>query len=169
MPAAGCQSPAKVTSVPPRPVSGRSHNARLGQSGADRLGPNPEANGRDAHISGISPGAEYCPLANPTASGRTNVQVQCWCDRRMAVPSVFGRLRNCRSPELPLGSLRLKPESKLLPQCRNQRRYRGIRFFRRLRVRYDKRADIHEAFLSLGCAADLLAIAAKDFDGGLSE
>jgi hypothetical protein len=23
--------------------------------------------------------------------------------------------------------------------------------FRRLRVRYDKRADIHEAFLSLGC------------------
>ena len=89
---------------------------------------------------------------NPTASGRTNVQVQCWCDRRMAVPSVFGRLRNCRSPELPLASLRLKPESKLLPQCRNQRRYRGIRFFRRLRVRYDKRADIHEALLSLGCA-----------------
>jgi hypothetical protein len=24
--------------------------------------------------------------------------------------------------------------------------------FRRLRLRYDKRADIHEAFLSLGCA-----------------
>ena len=24
--------------------------------------------------------------------------------------------------------------------------------FRRLRIRYDKRADIHEAFLSLGCA-----------------
>ena len=24
--------------------------------------------------------------------------------------------------------------------------------FRRLRVRYDKRVDIHEAFLSLGCA-----------------
>jgi hypothetical protein len=24
--------------------------------------------------------------------------------------------------------------------------------FRRLRVRHDKRADIHEAFLSLGCA-----------------
>jgi len=24
--------------------------------------------------------------------------------------------------------------------------------FRRLRVRYDKRADIHDAFLSLGCA-----------------
>jgi hypothetical protein len=24
--------------------------------------------------------------------------------------------------------------------------------FRRLRVRYEKRADIHEAFLSLGCA-----------------
>jgi hypothetical protein len=24
--------------------------------------------------------------------------------------------------------------------------------FRRLRVRYDKRADIHEAFLSLSCA-----------------
>jgi hypothetical protein len=29
---------------------------------------------------------------------------------------------------------------------------RGLNQFRRLRVRYDKRADIHEAFLSLGCA-----------------
>ena len=27
-----------------------------------------------------------------------------------------------------------------------------LNHFRRLRVRYDKRADIHEAFLSLGCA-----------------
>ena len=29
---------------------------------------------------------------------------------------------------------------------------RWLNQFRRLRVRYDKRADIHEAFLSLGCA-----------------
>jgi transposase len=27
-----------------------------------------------------------------------------------------------------------------------------LRQFRRLRVRYDRRADIHEAFLSMGCA-----------------
>ena len=31
-------------------------------------------------------------------------------------------------------------------------RLRWLNQFRRLRVRYDKRADIHEAFLSLGCA-----------------
>jgi hypothetical protein len=35
-------------------------------------------------------------------------------------------------------------------------------------VRYDKRADIHEAFLSLGCALILLAVSAKDMDDWLS-
>jgi hypothetical protein len=33
-----------------------------------------------------------------------------------------------------------------------------------LRVRYDKRADIHEAFLSLGVRPDVLAIAAQDME-----
>ena len=33
-------------------------------------------------------------------------------------------------------------------KCRPDR----LNQFRRLRVRYDKRADIHEAFLPLGCA-----------------
>jgi len=32
------------------------------------------------------------------------------------------------------------------------RRLAWLNQFRRLRIRYDKRADIHEAFLSLGCA-----------------
>ena len=41
--------------------------------------------------------------------------------------------------------------------------------FRRLRVRYDKRADIHQAFLSLGVRPDLLALAAKELDNGLTE
>jgi hypothetical protein len=40
--------------------------------------------------------------------------------------------------------------------------------FRRLRVRYEKRADIHQAFLSLGLSADLLAVSAKEPDDGLS-
>jgi transposase len=31
------------------------------------------------------------------------------------------------------------------------RTFAWLHQFRRLRVRYDKRADIHEAFLSLGC------------------
>jgi transposase len=33
-----------------------------------------------------------------------------------------------------------------------ERTFAGLNQFRRLRVRYEKRADIHEAFLSLGCA-----------------
>ena len=33
-----------------------------------------------------------------------------------------------------------------------ERTFSWLNQFRRLRVRYDKRADIHEAFLSLGCA-----------------
>ena len=32
------------------------------------------------------------------------------------------------------------------------RTFAWLNQFRRLRVRYDKRADIHEAYLSLGCA-----------------
>jgi transposase len=33
-----------------------------------------------------------------------------------------------------------------------ERTFDWLNHFRRLRVRYDKRAGIHEAFLSLGCA-----------------
>jgi transposase len=33
-----------------------------------------------------------------------------------------------------------------------ERTFAWLSQFRRLRVRYDKRADIHEGFLSLGCA-----------------
>jgi Transposase DDE domain len=33
-----------------------------------------------------------------------------------------------------------------------ERTFAWMNQFRRLRVRYEKRADIHEAFLSLGCA-----------------
>jgi hypothetical protein len=33
-----------------------------------------------------------------------------------------------------------------------ERTFAWLNQFRRLRVRYDKRADIHKAFLSLGCA-----------------
>ena len=47
-------------------------------------------------------------------------------------------------------------------------RLRGSISFAGLRVRYDKRADIHEAFLSLGCALDLLAVATPGLDNCLS-
>jgi transposase len=33
-----------------------------------------------------------------------------------------------------------------------ERTFAWLNQFRRLRVRYEKRADIHEAFLSVGCA-----------------
>jgi len=33
-----------------------------------------------------------------------------------------------------------------------ERTFAWLNQFRRLRVRYEKRADVHEAFLSLGCA-----------------
>jgi len=33
-----------------------------------------------------------------------------------------------------------------------ERTFAWLNQFRRLRVRYEKRADMHEAFLSLGCA-----------------
>ena len=33
-----------------------------------------------------------------------------------------------------------------------ERTLRWLRQFRRLRMRYERRADIHEAFLSLGCS-----------------
>jgi transposase len=33
-----------------------------------------------------------------------------------------------------------------------ERTFAWLNQFRRLRVRYDKRTDIHEAFLALGCA-----------------
>ena len=37
-------------------------------------------------------------------------------------------------------------------RCVVERTLAWFNQFRRLRIRYDKRADIHEAFLSLGCA-----------------
>ena len=50
-----------------------------------------------------------------------------------------------------------------------ERTFAWLDQFRLLRVRYDKRADIHEAFLSLGCALICLAIVAPDVNNGLSE
>ena len=49
-----------------------------------------------------------------------------------------------------------------------ERTFAWLNQFRRLRVRYEKRADIHEAFLSLGCALILLAVPANGLDDGLS-
>jgi hypothetical protein len=40
----------------------------------------------------------------------------------------------------------------LMQDTNDERTFAWLNQFRRLRVRYDKRGDIHEAFLSLGCA-----------------
>jgi hypothetical protein len=48
------------------------------------------------------------------------------------------------------------------------RTFAWLNQFRRLRVRYEKRADIHQAFLSLGCALNLLALPASRLVGELS-
>ena len=45
-----------------------------------------------------------------------------------------------------------------------ERTFAWLNQFRRLRVRYDKRADIHEAFLSLGCALIGWQSLAKELD-----
>jgi hypothetical protein len=49
-----------------------------------------------------------------------------------------------------------------------ERTFAWLNQFRRLRVRYDKRADIHEAFLSLGCALICWQSAAEDVENRLS-
>jgi transposase len=55
---------------------------------------------------------------------------------------------------LPLLAMRRTKHGSGLGQWRwvVERTFAWLNQFRRLRVRYDKRADIHEAFLSLGCA-----------------
>src|SRR5262245_22760259 len=54
---------------------------------------------------------------------------------------------------LPLLAMRRTKHGSGLGQTRwvVERTFAWLNQFRRLRVRYDKRADIHEAFLSLGC------------------
>jgi transposase len=54
---------------------------------------------------------------------------------------------------LPLLAMRRAKHGSGLGQWRwvVERTFAWLNQFRRLRVRYDKRADIHEAFLSLGC------------------
>ena len=44
-----------------------------------------------------------------------------------------------------------RPIKKAVPRFQAERTFAWFSQFRRLRVRYDKRADIHAAFLSLGC------------------
>ena len=48
-----------------------------------------------------------------------------------------------------------------------ERTFAWLNQFRRLRVRYEKRADIHEAFLSLGCALICWRFLRVDLVGGV--
>jgi hypothetical protein len=49
-----------------------------------------------------------------------------------------------------------------------ERTFAWLSQFRRLRVRYDKRADIHETFLSIGCALICWQSLRKALDGELN-
>jgi Transposase DDE domain len=61
---------------------------------------------------------------------------------------------SCERGILSRGSLCAAPSTGGLGRWRwvVERTFAWLNQFRRLRVRYDKRADIREAFLSLGCA-----------------
>ena len=66
-----------------------------------------------------------------------------------AIPSLQGeRGRPRHRPDCVLGDRGYDAESRWVVE----RTFAWLNQFRRLRVRYEKRADIHEAFLSLGCA-----------------
>lgn len=67
---------------------------------------------------------------------------------RLQFGAVCGRVTSC------LLAMRLTEHGSGLGRWRwvVERTFAWLSQFRRLRVRYDKRADIHEAFLSLGCA-----------------
>jgi transposase len=53
---------------------------------------------------------------------------------------------------VPLLAMRRTEHGSRLGRWVVERTFAWLNQFRRLRVRYDKRADLHEAFLSLGCA-----------------
>ena len=79
-------------------------------------------------------------------------QIAVVADRGYDAKSIRHGLRGRRI--LPLVAMRRTKHGSGLG-CRRwviERTFAWLNQFRRLRVRYDKRADIHEAFLSLGCA-----------------
>ena len=72
-------------------------------------------------------------------------------DRGYDAESIREGLR--RRGILPLLAMRNTEHGSGLGRCRwvVERTFAWLNQFRRLRVRYEKRADIHEAFLTLGC------------------
>ena len=85
--------------------------------------------------------------------GRPRCRPDCVvADRGYDAKSIRHGLRGRRI--LPLVAMRRTKHGSGLG-CRRwviERTFAWLNQFRRLRVRHDKRADIHEAFLSLGCA-----------------
>jgi len=91
----------------------------------------------------------------PLQGGRGRPRCRPACvlgDRGYDAASIRGGLRTRHI--LPLLAMRRTKNGSGLGQWRwvVERTFAWLNQFRRLRVRYDKRADIHEAFLSLGCA-----------------
>ena len=75
------------------------------------------------------------------------------------MPCEFAGLRARRI--LPLMAVRRTKHGSGLRRWVVERTFAWLNQDRRLRVRYDKRADIHEAFLSVSVYADLLEVPAN--------
>jgi transposase len=93
---------------------------------------------------------------NPTDRAKRRSKCHLICDGRGAPLAVrlTGANRNDSQEALALvDAIPALQGARGRPRRRpDERTFAWLNQFRRLRVRYDKRADIHEAFLSLGCA-----------------
>jgi transposase len=100
-----------------------------------------------------SPGAGRCDSPAARRPGRPRRRPDCVLGDRGYDAAAIRRGLRARHIE-PLVGMRRTKHGSGLGRWRwvVQRTFAWLNQFRRLRVRYDKRADIHEAFLSLGCA-----------------
>jgi transposase len=100
-----------------------------------------------------SPGVGGCDSSTAWRRGRPRLRPDCVVgDRGYDAAAIRRRLRTRHI--VPLLAMRRTEHGSGLGRWRwvVERTFAWLSQFRRLRVRYDKRADIHEAFLSLGCA-----------------
>jgi transposase len=100
-----------------------------------------------------SPGAGRCDSPLDGERGRPRWRPDCVLGDRGYDAAAIRRGLRARHIE-PLVAMRRTKHGSGLGRWRwvVERTFAWLNQFRRLRVRYDKRPDIHEAFLSLGCA-----------------
>jgi len=109
--------------------------------------------GADRNDSQESPGLGGCNSPTPRRARRPRRRPDCLLgDRGYGAEAIRYGLRTRRIR--PFVARRRTTHGSGLGRWRwvVERTFAWLNQFRRLRVRYDRRADIHEAFLSLGCA-----------------